>query len=209
MRNAVAAVGLVVALSTAAVAIAFAAMAGRPGGEAPTVMASPSGTGPAEPISASDFCFVESMIFYRVEARELGVVLLDTPEVSPDAEEVATESIAEQDAALDALREQYVAWSAAKPLERSDDGPCAGHGAHADMPGLPTAAQRTELASATGADAERLYIALLQGQTAGVIDLATETLAGGPHGVVRATAEEAVAQGEGMLGTLEELVQQQ
>ena len=89
-----------------------------------------------------------------------------------------------------------MAWSDARPLERPEEGPCAGHGAHADMPGVPTWAQRSELAAASGPEAEALYVALMQAHAAGVIDLATTTLEGDPNSLVRAAAEDAISQGE-------------
>lgn len=189
-----AAIGIVAALGIAGAAVALALWASST--ESPTVMATPSGTGEAEPVSESDFCYVESMIFYRVEALGIGEVLLDTDGITPAAAEFASAVVEEQDAEIDDLREWYVSWSDAKPLERPDEGPCAGHGAHADMPGVPTWAQRSALAEATGPEAETLYIDLMLAQNAGVIDLSTETLAGDPNILVRASAEEAIAQAE-------------
>ncbi|WP_127476737.1 DUF305 domain-containing protein [Microbacterium sulfonylureivorans] len=196
MRRALAAAGLVVALGAAATVVALAVTAGATGAKAPTVLASPSGSGPAEPVSEADFCFVESMIFYRVEARRMGAVLLDADGISTAAREVATDVVAAQDAEMADLREWYVAWAAAKPLERPDEGPCAGHGAHADMPGVPTWAQRTDLAEAAGADAETLFAELMLAHTAGVIDLAQDALAADPHSLVREAAEQAIADGQ-------------
>lgn len=195
-----AAAGIVAALAVAGGAVALAVAAGSM--QAPTVMATPSGTGTAEPVSESDFCFVESMIFYRVEALGLSEVLLDTDGITPAARDLASAAVAEQDAEIDELREWYVSWSAAKPLERPDEGPCAGHGAHADMPGVPTWSERTALAGAAGAEAEALYVELMLAAHAGVIDLAEETLAGDPHPLVRAAAEDAIAQGERETGAL-------
>ena len=191
-----AAAGIVVAVGAATAAILLAVASGSSGNGAPTVLATPSGGGPAEQVSESDFCFVESMIFYRVEATGIGGVILDTEGISPEARAVAADLVAEQEDELVELRERYVAWSDARPLERPEGGPCAGHGAHADMPGVPTWGERSDLADATGAEAETLYVTLMRAHIAGVIDLAATTLQGDPNSVVRATAENAISQGE-------------
>lgn len=184
------------AVGAAAIAVALAVTAASSGASRPTVVASPGGSASAEPVSEADYCFVESMIFYRVEAAGISGVLLDTDAVSSPTRALAADLVAHQQAELDDLREWYVSWADARPLERPDQGPCAGHGAHADMPGVPTWQQRTELADATGAQAEALYLALMRAQVAGVADLAATTLAGDPNSLVRVAAEQAVAEGE-------------
>ncbi|MDY0910623.1 DUF305 domain-containing protein [Microbacterium sp. CFBP9034] len=196
MRIAVAAVGVVVAVAAATGAVALAITAAATGERTPTVLASAPGSASAEPVSESDFCFVESMIFYRVEAVEIGNVVLDTEGITAETRERAAAIVAEQSAQVDDLREWYISWGSAKPLERPDEGPCAAHGAHADMPGIPTWGQRTDLSNGSGAEAEELYLSLMPAMNAGVIDLAATTTAADAHSLVRAAAEDAIAQAE-------------
>ena len=205
LRRALAVTGVVIALAAAGTIVAFALAAGATRAEAPTVHASPSGSGQAEPVSAADFCYVESMIFYGVAARALGEVVLEADGVSPEVRTLASEVVAREHAEIAELRELYVAWSDAKPLERPDQGPCAGHGAHADMPGVPTWSERSSLAAADGVDAETRYVALMLSHSADVFDLAEDTLAGHPHSIVRAIARETAVDTERVAAALRAL----
>ena len=81
------------ATASAVIALAVAAVGAR---EAPDT-ASPS----SEPVTATDFCFVESMIFYRVESSYLADALLAKNEISPEAREFAEALMAAQTEQLD------------------------------------------------------------------------------------------------------------
>ncbi|QKJ18677.1 DUF305 domain-containing protein [Microbacterium hominis] len=194
MRRPVLAVGVALALVVAGGATAVA-LAGASGGSAPAqVVATASGSPSAEPVGASDFCFVEAMIFYRVEADELATVVLAADGISAETRDAAAADAAHQREELDALRAWYVEWAPARPLEPTDDGACSGHGDHAAMPGIPSRSQRGALSSADGPEAEDLYLALRAGVDAGIHDLAAQTLAAPGHPLVHAEAEAAAAE---------------
>lgn len=194
MRSRVAVVGVVIALCAAIAGIALAVaavMSGSGSAAAPT----PSGTASAEPVRADDFCYVEAMIYYRVEAVDLANAVLDKTGISPETRAFANDIVADQSAELERLRPWYISWKGSRPLERPKDGPCAGHGvSHAQMPGLPTTSQWNALIAADGPDAERIYLELLTAQNTAMIDFASEVLEGEPHSRVQASAEQVIAR---------------
>ncbi|WP_137843182.1 DUF305 domain-containing protein [Microbacterium sp. 2FI] len=196
MRRKLVAAGLVVAVAVAGAGVALAITAGARGSDAaPEVVATAPGAETPQAVAASDFCFVESMIFYRVEAVELATVLRGMDDVSPPLRAFADTVVEDDSAELDELRERYVAWADARPLEPTDDGACAGHGAHAQMPGMPSLAQRGDLSAADGAAGEQLFLALMIAQNAGVAALVADTLDVPAHPIVRESAERALAAG--------------
>ena len=200
-RRPVAVVGIVVAVA-AAVAVIVLALSALAGGE-PADTASPT----SEPVTATDFCFVESMIFYRVESTYLADALLDKDDISPEAREVAETLVADQTEKLDeGLRPWYVSWKEFRPLEPPAEGPCAGHGNHRQMPGMPTAAQWDALVAADGLEAERLFAEYLIAQDQAMIDFARQVLETDPHSRVREGAEQAIEAAEGEIAALADLL---
>jgi uncharacterized protein (DUF305 family) len=195
VRRRLVAAGLVVAVAVAGAGLALAITAASNADAAPEVVATVPSSQAAEAVAASDFCFVEAMIFYRVEAVELATVVRGMDEVSEPVRAFAETLIEDESAELDELRERYVAWADARPLEPTDDGACAGHGAHAQMPGMPSLTQRGELSAADGTAGERLFLDLMIAQTAGVAALVAETLEAPAHPLVRESAERSMAAG--------------
>ena len=200
MRSRVAIVGLVVALCAAAAAIALAVWALAGGGARPD----PAAT--AEPVSATDYCFVEAMIYYRVEATDLSDAFLHKDGITSQGRALAEELMSDQAEELEQLRPWYVSWREFRPLERPKDGPCAGHADHAQMPGMPTPAQWASLLAAEGADAERTYAQLLITQNEAMVAFAEQILEGDPHSRVRESAERVIEQGESDIAALQELI---
>nr|WP_277348819.1 DUF305 domain-containing protein [Microbacterium sp. CFH 90308] len=196
----------------AAVAIAIAAgtdAAGRAASE-PTTPGGAESLGGATAtarVTADDYCYVEAMIYYRVEETELAQSLLAKDGVAPEARAFAAET-AERDAAeLEHLREWYVSWADARPLEPPADGPCAGHGAdHAQMPGMPSWSRQLALAEAVPPVAEREFIGILQAQTTGMVALVSLILDGDPHPDVRESAEGVLARASEDAEMLDELL---
>lgn len=204
MRKPVVFAALLVALATAAggVALAFAA------GDRPASVASSTvgGEVAAAPVRATDYCFVEAMIYYRVEESELAGVLLEEDSAATPLRDLAADLVAEGAAELEELREWYLSWADARPLQPPADGPCAGHGSdHAQMPGMPSWSQRVALADAEGTVAEAAFADIALAQNAGVIALAEQILAGDPHPRVLAAAEDTLARARSDVAALEEL----
>ncbi len=192
-------VGIIVALAAAGAVIALA-VAALTGGE-PADTASPA----AEPVTATDFCFVESMIFYRVESTYLSEALLDKDGISPEAREFADALIADESEQLDEVfRPWYVSWKEYRPLEPPAEGPCGGHGGnHRQMPGMPTPAQWDALIAADGAEAERLFAEYLIAQDQAMIEFARQVLDADPHSRVRESATQVIEDAEREIAALE------
>ena len=181
------------------IALAVAALgAGERGGGA-----SPS----SEPVTATDFCFVESMIFYRVESTYLADALLAKNEISPEARDFAETLVADDTEKLDeGFRPWYVSWKEFRPLQPAVEGPCAGHGNHRQMPGMPTDAQWDALIAADGAPAERLFAEYLIAQDQAMIEFAQQVLETDPHSRVRESATQAIQDAEREIAALEGLL---
>jgi uncharacterized protein (DUF305 family) len=195
-------VGVIVAVCAAVAGIGLAVLALL---NAPTsaVAPSPSGSALEQAVTADDFCYVEAMIYYRVEAVDLAHAVLEKTGISSETQAFAEELVSDQSAQLEKLRPWYVSWTSARPLERPQEGPCAGHGiTHARMPGLPTPSQWDQLIAADGADAERMYLELLIAQNTAMIDFAALVLDGDPHPRVQQSAEQVIAQGKENVATL-------
>jgi uncharacterized protein (DUF305 family) len=189
------------AVATAAAVITLAVVALSAGERGDT--ASPS----AEPVTATDFCFVESMIFYRVESSYLADALLMGSEVSPEAREFAEALVADDTEKLDeGFRPWYVSWKEFRPLQPAVEGPCAGHGNHRQMPGMPTDAQWDALIDADGAVAERLFAEYLIAQDQAMIEFARQVLETEPHPRVRESATAVIEDAEREIAALEGLL---
>ena len=201
MRSRVAVVGLIVALCAAAAGIALAVAAITSGdGREPAPSAS-------EAVTATDFCYVESMIYYRVETTDITDALQRKDGITPEARSLAAGLAAAQSTALEELRPWYVSWTGSRPLAPAE-GPCAGHGDHAQMPGMPTPAQWTTLIAADPAAAERLFAELLIAQNEAMIAFAEAVLQEDPHTRVRESAAAAIAEAEDDIAALEDLLAQ-
>ena len=200
MRSRVAIVGLIVAICVAAAGVVLAVWALS----APSARPGPATTGGA--VSPTDFCYVEAMIYYRVEATDVSDALLRKEGITPEGLALAEEIMAAQTEELEQLRPWYVSWRGFRPLERPEDGPCAGHADHAQMPGMPTPAQWATLLAAERAEAERTYAELLIAQNEAMITFARQILEGDPHSRVRESAEQVIGQGESDIAALEELI---
>lgn len=205
MRKLVAVVALTLAVATAgaAIALAVAASGGRATEAAPTASATGSATAS---VTADDYCYVEAMIYYRVQESELAETLLRKDLVEAGARAMA-EAVDDRAAAeLEDLRAWYVSWADARPAAPPADGPCGGHGAdHAQMPGMPSWSRQVALADAAPPAAEREFTAILRDQTAGMIALVTLILEGDPHPLVEESARRVLADAEADLARLEEL----
>ncbi|GAA1995676.1 DUF305 domain-containing protein [Microbacterium pumilum] len=205
MRSRVAVIGVIVAAAAAVAGISLA-IAGAVGASTGSPTPSTSDHAAPEPVTATDFCYVEAMIFYRVEAADLARALLDKPDISAETGAFAGTLASGQAAELEQLRPWYVAWTGSRPLERPKVGPCAGHGSHTQMPGMPTPSQWAALIAAEGVDAERIFLELLIVQDTAMGDFASQVLAEDPHSRVRESAEQVVVRGTDDIAALEDLL---
>lgn len=203
MRKVVAVAALTLAVVTAGAAVALAVAASSGGGTDADPAA--SATAPA-PVAADDYCYVEAMIYYRVEESELAETLLRKDGVAPEVRAFAetVEERATED--LEGLREWYVSWADARPAAPPTDGPCGGHGAdHTQMPGIPSWSRQLALAEAIPPAAEREFTGIVRDQLAGMVALVTLILDAGPHPAVADSARRVLADAEADLAALDEL----
>ncbi|WP_374975328.1 DUF305 domain-containing protein [Microbacterium trichothecenolyticum] len=203
-RRVVLVVALTLALLTAAAGVwlAIAATAGNTDA-APAGSASPSASS-STPVTADDYCYVEAMIYYRVEEQELAEALLRKQGLDAAANGFATGIAARNADELEDLRAWYLSWADARPAEPPTEGPCGGHGSdHAQMPGMPSWSALQGYVDAEHPDAERRFGEILQAQNAGMIALVTLILEGDPHPAVAESAEEALQQAEADQETLQ------
>lgn len=210
MRRRAVVVALTLAVATAAAVIALAIAATTGGnGRSGTDAAASDSVSPTAPVAvtADDHCYVEAMIYYRVEEQELAQTLLRKEGIDAGALGFATGIAARADDELEALREWYVSWADARPAEPPADGPCAGHGAdHAQMPGMPSWSALQGFATARHPDAERRFAEILQEQHEGMIALVALILDGDPHPEVAASAQRVLEQAEADAATLQGVV---
>lgn len=202
MRKVVAVVALTLAVATAGIAAALAVAAS--GGRGTDADLSVSATATASAlVTADDYCYVEAMIYYRVEESELAETVLRKDGVAEDVRALAEAVGDRATEELEDLREWYVSWADARPVTLPADGPCAGHGVdHAQMPGMPSWGRQLALADAVPPAAEREFTGILRDQTAGMVALVTLILDGDPHAAVEESArrvlDEAVADLEAL-----------
>ncbi|MDQ7879658.1 DUF305 domain-containing protein [Microbacterium sp. QXD-8] len=200
-RRAVVIVALALAVATAAAGIALVIAATTAGtgasrGASSGTSAAPSATAsPSIPVTADDYCYVEAMIYYRVREQELAQTLLRKEGLDAGASGFATGIAARDEDELADLREWYVSWVDARPVEPPADGPCGGHGAdHAQMPGMPAWTTLQGFVDAEHPDAERRFAEILRAQNAGMVALVTLILDGDPHPSVADSAQRVLDQ---------------
>jgi uncharacterized protein (DUF305 family) len=197
-RRAVVVVALTLALATAAAGVALAVAAWAPSVRSTDAAPSPDRTpsaAAAHEVTADDYCYVEAMIYYRVEESELAETLLRKDGIDAGALGFAGGISARDADELDGLREWYLSWADARPIEPPQDGPCGGHGAdHAQMPGMPTWSTVQGFVDAQHPDAERRFAEILRDQNAGMVALIGLILDGDPHPAVAESAEGVLRQ---------------
>jgi len=189
-RKAAVVAALVVALGVAGGGIALALS--TVGGSAPAPTVSAGGEG--EDFGEIEYCYVEAMIYYRAEAVDLADILLNAADVSVEATAIAQDVYDEQSAQLVELRSVYLDWKSARPLERTDVGPCAGHEDHSAMVGLPGWSDLRRYSESSGEQAEHGFAELMIAQNAGVTAFAELVLDYDPNAYVTEAATAAIAQ---------------
>ena len=125
-----------------------------------------------------DVGFLQDMRVHHEQAIETSFRFLDRPDTDPRLRTVAKSIIFDQGIEIGVML-QLLAEMDAPTV--SDDGTAMSWMGHAvepsAMPGMATAEQLDELASATGADADELFVELMTAHHQGGIDMATEAAA--------------------------------
>jgi uncharacterized protein (DUF305 family) len=161
---------------------------GRPGEAAsvlpPDQITAPDGTA----YRGAEVWFIRMMIPHHLQALRMAA-LAPTRAADARVRAVAERINAAQTAEVGQLR----AWLATRGLgEVSDD--MAGHD-HNAMPGMQSDAAIAALATTTGVDFDRMFVAMMSAHHQGAIDMATEVLqAGAGVGIEQLATEIAVEQ---------------
>ncbi|GAA1464884.1 DUF305 domain-containing protein [Microbacterium thalassium] len=191
-RKAPVVVALVVAVAVAGAGIAIALSA--VGDPAPSP--EPTAGAAEQDFGETEYCYVEAMIYYRAEAVDLADILLNAEGVSVEATAIAQDVYDQQSEQLAELREVYLEWKSARPLERTEVGPCAGHDDHSAMVGLPGWSDLRRYSESSGTEAEQGFAELMIAQNAGVTAFAELVLEYDPNAWVTDAASDAIAQAE-------------
>lgn len=125
-----------------------------------------------------DVGFLQDMRVHHEQAIETSFSFLDRPDTDPRLRTVAKAIIFDQGIEIGVML-QLLAEMAAPTV--SDDGTAMSWMGHtvepSAMPGMASAEQLEELASATGAEADELFVELMTAHHQGGIDMATEAAA--------------------------------
>ncbi|KJL41523.1 DUF305 domain-containing protein [Microbacterium trichothecenolyticum] len=203
MRNRIAALGVVLALSTVVVGATAVALAlTTPEDSAPQAAASGAMTDAATAAypTLEDHCYIEGMIPHHEQALELSRLVLGAPGVRERTRALADFIVADQTAEIDTMRAWQTAWRGAIPAEGSAGGHqghdaaqaaagtiptgCGDH-AHMQMKGMATAEQLAALDAADGVAADRMFLALMIAHHEGALEMAENAVREGSNAFVR------------------------
>lgn len=187
---------ILITAAAAATALALAGcadtgMSGMDHGAAPT--ASDPATTAA---NGADVTFATMMIPHHEQAVEMSELLLDEPELSAEVRELAEGVMAAQQPEIDRLRDWLAEWG----QEEADMGGMD----HGD--GMMSADDLAALESATGADAERLYLEQMIVHHEGAVAMAEVEIAEGEYPDAIAMAERIVATQSDEIALMQELL---
>ena len=133
-----------------------------------------------------DVGFLQDMRVHHEQAIETSFRFLDRPDTDPRLRTVAKSIIFDQGIEIGVMLQLLAEMDAPNV---SADGTAMSWMGHAvepsAMPGMATAEQLDELASATGADADELFVELMTAHHQGGIDMATEAAAQADNDDVR------------------------
>ena len=127
------------------------------------------------PSSEVDVGFLQDMRVHHEQAIETSFRFLDRPDTDPRLRTVAKSIIFDQGIEIGVMLQLLAEMDA--PTVSADGTAMSwmGHaGDPSTMPGMATAEQLDELAAATGADADELFVELMSAHHQGGIDMATE-----------------------------------
>jgi uncharacterized protein (DUF305 family) len=140
--------------------------------------------------SEVDVGFLQDMSEHHRQAVDVSFSFLSRPDTDPRLQTVARSIIFEQSVEV-GLMLQLLAEMDAPAV--ADDGQAMAWMGHAmdssEMPGMATAEQLDELASAEGAAADELFVELMSAHHQGGIDMATEAAGRADNGDVRRFAD--------------------
>ncbi len=160
---------------------------GRPGEKARTLTPEQAAREkPDDSANAADRAYVRNMVEHHRQALTMSA-LAPARAAADGVKRLAERITAAQQPEIGAMER----WSALHPAPRSDPG-VHPHD-HGTMPGMATEQQLADLAAASGADFDRLFLRLMTAHHEGAVKMAGEALAGGNNVAVEEMANEVVA----------------
>ncbi|MFF2485766.1 DUF305 domain-containing protein [Microbacterium sp. NPDC058062] len=214
MRNRIAALGVVLALSTVIVGgTAVALGLTTPEDSAPQAAASGAMTDAATSAypTLEDHCYIEGMIPHHEQALELSGLVLEATGVRERTRALAEFILADQTAEIDTMRAWQTAWRGAIPADGAAAGHqghgaaqaaagaiptgCSEHG-HAEMKGMATAEQLAALAAADSAAADRMFLELMIAHHVGALEMAESAVREGSNAFVRNSGKHVLVEQE-------------
>ncbi len=160
---------------------------------------------PAVPAEGSvDAGFARDMGVHHEQAVEMSTLVRDRTE-DPEVRQLALDILLTQQHQAGQMNGWLAAWglplrSAAAPMAWAGDG--HDHGTDGRMPGLATPEQMERLASETGAEADRLYLALMIPHHEGGVDMAELAVERADQRAVRTLADAIIRSQEAELSLL-------
>lgn len=159
------------------------------------------------PSSDVDVGFLQDMRIHHEQAIDSSFVYLTRPDTDPELRTVARSIIFDQGVEIGVMLRLLADMDAPSV---SDDGTAMAWMGHAtdpaEMPGMATEEQLAELETATGADADRLFVELMTAHHQGGIEMAEDAAARAENGDVRRFAESVVRNQRSEIVELEGLL---
>lgn len=146
---------------------------GRPGESNTSLTGTDAVATSSDSHNAADVTFLTDMIVHHAQAVVMGD-LVEGRLTDDSVEDIASRITDEQRPEMDGMASSLKAWGEEPPPQASN--PTFGmrdHHAsgHADMPGMATEEELTELAEADGAEVDRLYLELMIAHHEGAVEM--------------------------------------
>ena len=212
MRSRIAALGVVLALSTAIVAVGAAGLSLTTSPDS-APQAAPAGTRADASTAAyptvEDYCYIEGMIPHHEQALELSSLVLGAPGVRERTRALAEFIVADQAAEIETMRSWQSAWRGAIPAGSASGGH-DGHGGlkpaagavpsgcgdhpHTQMKGMASIEQLAALDAAEAAAADRMFLELMIAHHEGALEMAESAVREGSNAYVRSSGKHVLVE---------------
>ena len=212
MRSRIAALGVVLALSTATVAAGAVGLSLTTSEDsAPQAAAAGARTDAATAAypTVEDHCYIEGMIPHHEQALELSSLVLGAAGVRERTRALAEFIVADQTAEIETMRAWQNAWRGAIPTGGSSGGH-EGHGGaqpaagavptgcgdhpHTQMKGMASAEQLAALDAAEGDTADRMFLDLMIAHHEGALEMAESAVREGANAYVRSSGKHVLVE---------------
>lgn len=156
-------------------------------------------------VKDADIAFARDMIPHHQQALEMARMAPDHTD-DPEILQLAAKIEAAQDPEIEQMTGWLEEWGDQAPPTSMDHGDM-GHGTDAEMPGMMTAEEMTELDGLQGADWDRMLLAMMIRHHEGAIEMARTQLTEGQDPDVTALAEQVVADQEAEIDEMTTLLE--